>query len=76
MIFGVIFATIAAIIASQALISGSFTLVSEAIKLKLLPRMRIIYPGKSIGQMYIPAINMILWAACSLICLLYTSPSP
>ncbi|MBO1139164.1 potassium transporter Kup [Enterococcus avium] len=75
MIFGVIFATIAAIIASQALISGSFTLVSEAIKLKLLPRMRIIYPGKSIGQMYIPAINMILWAACSLIVLTFRTSS-
>lgn len=75
MIFGVVFATIAAVIASQALISGSFTLVSEAIKLKLLPRMRIIYPGKSIGQMYIPAINLILWAACSLIVLTFRTSS-
>ncbi|MCB5954497.1 KUP/HAK/KT family potassium transporter [Enterococcus sp. CWB-B31] len=64
-LFGVIFATIAAIIASQALISGSFTLVSEAIKLKLLPRMRIIYPGSTIGQMYIPSLNLLLWLACS-----------
>lgn len=47
--FGVVFATIAAVIASQALISGSFTLVSEAIKLKLLPRLKIMYPGSSIG---------------------------
>lgn len=66
-IVGVIFATIAAIIASQALISGSFTLVSEAIKLKLLPRLKILYPGSSIGQMYIPAVNFILWLACSVI---------
>lgn len=70
-IFGVGFATIAAIIASQALLSGSFTLVSEAIKLKLLPRMQIIYPGASIGQMYIPALNTMLWIACSGVVLLF-----
>lgn len=64
-VFGVSFATLAAIIASQALLSGSFTLVSEAIKLKLLPRMQIIYPGASIGQMYIPSLNTLLWIACS-----------
>ena len=61
LVFGVIFATIAAVIASQALISGSFSLVSEAIKLKLLPRLKILYPGSSIGQMYIPTINLLLW---------------
>lgn len=74
-IFGVAFATVAAVIASQALISGSFTLVSEAIKLKLLPRMRIMYPGSSIGQMYIPAINLILWAACSLVVITFRTSS-
>ncbi|MGG5314693.1 KUP/HAK/KT family potassium transporter [Enterococcus sp. AZ072] len=74
-VFGVVFATVAAVIASQALISGSFTLVSEAIKLKLLPRMRIFYPGSSIGQMYIPAVNFILWAACSLIVLTFRTSS-
>lgn len=66
-LIGVGFATLAAIIASQALISGSFTLVSEAIKLKLLPRLKILYPGSNIGQMYIPAVNLILWIACSII---------
>lgn len=75
MIFGVIFATIAAVIASQALLSGSFTLVSEAIKLRLLPRMKIMYPGSSIGQMYIPAVNFILWLACSLIVLTFRTSS-
>ncbi|MBO1305774.1 KUP/HAK/KT family potassium transporter [Enterococcus sp. 669A] len=74
-VFGVIFATIAAVIASQALISGSFTLVSEAIKLKLLPRLRIFYPGSSIGQMYIPAVNFILWAACSLVVVTFRTSS-
>ena len=57
-VIGVAFATVAAVIASQALITGSFTLVSEAIKLKLLPRLKI---------MYIPAVNLILWIACSLV---------
>lgn len=70
-VFGVGFATIAAVIASQALLSGSFTLVSEAIKLKLLPRMQIVYPGASIGQMYIPALNTLLWIACSGVVLLF-----
>lgn len=53
-VIGVAFATVAAVIASQALITGSFTLVSEAIKLKLLPRLKIMYPetvsGKCISQ--------------------------
>lgn len=71
LVFGVVFATIAAVIASQALISGSYTLVSEAIKLKLLPRLKIIYPGSNIGQMYIPAVNLILWLACSAIVLAF-----
>lgn len=75
MIIGVIFATVAAIIASQALLSGSFTLVSEAIKLKLLPRLKIIYPGKSIGQMYIPLINALLWVSCSLIVIFFRTSS-
>lgn len=66
-VIGVAFATVAAVIASQALITGSFTLVSEAIKLKLLPRLKIMYPGNSIGQMYIPAVNLILGIACSLV---------
>ncbi|MDO4670966.1 MAG: KUP/HAK/KT family potassium transporter [Aerococcus sp.] len=61
LIFGVLFATIAAIIASQSLITGSFSLVSEAMKLKLLPRLKITYPGKGIGQSYIPAVNLLLW---------------
>ena len=54
LIFGVVIATVAAIIASQALISGSFTLVSEAIKLNLFPKINVIYPTKIKGQIYIP----------------------
>jgi KUP system potassium uptake protein len=63
-IIGVILATLAAIIASQALISGSFTLVSEAIKLDLLPRLKIYYPALSKGQMYIPVVNLLLMFSC------------
>lgn len=63
-IYSIIIATLAAIIASQALISGAFTLVSEAIKLNLFPRLHIKYPSSSKGQLYIPAINRVLWIVC------------
>ena len=60
-VFVVVLAALAAIIASQALISGSFTLVSEAMRLKIFPTFRISYPGHSLGQLYIPVINWSLW---------------
>ena len=56
-LFAIILATIAAVIASQALITGSFTLVAEASSLKFLPRMNINYPSNEKGQIYIPSIN-------------------
>ncbi|MCD9224635.1 KUP/HAK/KT family potassium transporter [Lactobacillus helveticus] len=56
-LFAIILATIAAVIASQALITGSFTLVAEASGLKFLPRMNINYPSTEKGQIYIPYIN-------------------
>jgi KUP system potassium uptake protein len=62
--FGITIATSAAIIASQALISGSFTLISEAIRLNLWPRLRIVYPTEARGQLFIPAINFLLFAGC------------
>jgi KUP system potassium uptake protein len=61
---GIIIATLAAIIASQALISGSFTLISEAIRLNLWPKMKINYPTEAKGQLYIPGINTLLYAGC------------
>lgn len=61
--FAIILATVAAIIASQALITGSFTLVSEASGLKFLPRMKIIYPSTEQGQIFIPSINKMLCVA-------------
>jgi KUP system potassium uptake protein len=61
---GIVIATLAAIIASQALISGSFTLISEAIRLNLWPRMKINYPSEAKGQLYIPGINTLLFIGC------------
>lgn len=61
---GIIIATMAAIIASQALISGSFTLISEAIRLNLWPKMKINYPSEARGQLFIPGINTLLFAGC------------
>ena len=59
-LFAIILATIAAVIASQALITGSFTLVAEASGLKFLPRMNINYPSNEKGQIYIPSINKMI----------------
>jgi len=62
---GIIIATVAAVIASQALISGSFTLISEAMRLNLWPRLKINYPTEEKGQLYIPGINLILFMGCT-----------
>ena len=72
---GIIIATIAAIIASQALISGSFTLISEAMKLNLWPKMKINYPTVERGQSFIPGINMLLFVGCTAITLYFKRSS-
>ncbi len=64
LIAGIAIATTAAIIASQALISGSFTLISEAIRLNLWPKMRIKYPSEARGQLFVPGINILLFIGC------------
>jgi KUP system potassium uptake protein len=64
LMIGIGIATMAAIIASQAIISGSFTMISEAIRLNFWPKLRIMYPTDFKGQLYVPAINTILWAGC------------
>ena len=61
---GIIISTIAAVIASQALISGSFTLISEAMRLNLWPKMKIVYPTEEKGQLYIPGISLIMFVGC------------
>lgn len=68
---GIIMATGAAIIASQALISGSFTIFSEAINLNFWPRLKIKYPGALRGQLYVPSINLFLYLGCVVAVLLF-----
>jgi KUP system potassium uptake protein len=72
---GIIVATAAAIIASQALISGSFTLISESMRLNLWPKFRISYPTEQKGQLYIPAINFLLFIGCCGITIYFQSSS-
>lgn len=62
---GIFISTAAAIIASQALITGSFTLISEAVPLNFWPKFMIRNPTQLKGQVYVPYINMFLWVACS-----------
>ena len=64
LVFGIAIATTAAVIASQALISGSFTLISESMRLNLWPKLRINYPSNARGQLYIAAINFLLFIGC------------
>ncbi len=72
---GIIISTLAAIIASQALISGSFTLVSEAIRLGLLPKLTVKFPTNLKGQLYLPAVNTFLWLGCVGVVLLFKHSS-
>lgn len=72
---GVTMATLAAIIASQALISGSFTIISEAISLNLWPNIKIKYPTEIKGQMFIPQVNYALMILCSIIVIAFGSSS-
>jgi KUP system potassium uptake protein len=62
---GVIIATTAAIIASQAMVSGAFTLISEAMRLNLWPKVKIRYPSEEKGQLFIPAINLLMFLGCA-----------
>jgi len=72
---GIVVATSAAIIASQALVSGSFTLISEAIRLNLWPKMKINYPTEEKGQVYIPGISLLLYLGCVGIVLFFQKSS-
>ena len=72
---GVAMATLAAIIASQALISGSFTIISEAISLDLWPNIKIKYPTEIKGQMFIPQVNYMLMVLCTVIVIAFGSSS-
>ena len=73
--FGVMIATAAAVIASQALISGSYTIISESIQLNFWPKVRVSYPTTRKGQMYISSINWFLFAACVAVILMFQTSS-
>ncbi len=70
---GIVIATLAAIIASQAMISGSYTLISEAMNLNFWPRIAVRQPTELKGQIYIPSVNTILWIGCMLMILYFRS---
>lgn len=69
----VLLSAMAAVIASQALISGSYTLVSEAIQLDLMPHLKVQFPSETKGQIFIPAINLLMWICCSAVVLYFRS---
>jgi KUP system potassium uptake protein len=71
LLYGILIATVAASIASQALISGSFTLIAEAVRLNLWPKVRINYPSEQKGQLYVPSMNWILMIGCIVVVLIF-----
>lgn len=69
--YGISIATLAAVIASQAMISGAFTLVAEAVRLNLWPKVRIVHPNLLKGQLYVPSANWILFVGCIIVILVF-----
>lgn len=74
-VVGVIIATSAAIIASQAMIAGSFTLIGEALRLNLWPKLKINYPSEAKGQLFVPAMNMLMFIGCTGVVLYFKQSS-
>ncbi len=74
-IAGVVIATSATIIASQAMIAGAFTLISEAMRLNLWPKFKINYPSEEKGQLFIPAINLLMFLGCVFVVLYFRESS-
>ncbi|MBK7682369.1 MAG: KUP/HAK/KT family potassium transporter [Bacteroidetes bacterium] len=72
---GIGIATFAAIIASQAMISGSFTFINEAIRFNFWPKVKVIYPSDVRGQLYIPSINWLLYVGCVIVVLYFGESS-
>jgi KUP system potassium uptake protein len=75
LLIGIIVSTLASIIASQALISGSYTLISEAVSLNFWPKIRILNPTYIRGQVYLPFVNWSLWIMCSLVVVFFRESS-
>lgn len=61
---GIVIAAMATVIASQAMLTGVFTLVSEAIRLNFWPKIKINFPSDQKGQIYIPSVNIMLYIGC------------
>ena len=74
-IVGVIIATSAAVIASQAMVSGSYTLISEAMRLNLWPKLKIRYPSEERGQLFIPSLNFLIFLGCTGVVLYFQNSS-
>ncbi len=72
---GILIATVAAVIASQAMITGSYTLISEAIRLNFWPKVKLLYPSTEKGQLYVPSINWLLYAGCVIVVLYFRESS-
>lgn len=72
---GVFISTAAAVIASQALITGSYTLISEAVSLNFWPKIKILHPTLIKGQVYIPFVNWLLWVSCCFVVLFFQESS-
>jgi KUP system potassium uptake protein len=72
---GILIATVSTIIASQAVITGSFTLATEAMRLSIVPKAKIVYPSEVKGQIYVPAINLLLFIGCTMVVLYFRESS-
>lgn len=75
LLIGIIISTTAAVVASQAIISGAFTVVNEAIRLNFGPKLRVVYPTDLRGQVYIPTVNWVLCAGCIAVVLFFQHSS-
>ena len=72
---GILISTAAAVIASQALITGSYTLISEAVSLNFWPKIKVLHPTTIKGQVYIPFVNWLLWVLCCFVVVFFQESS-
>jgi KUP system potassium uptake protein len=72
---GILISTVAAVIASQALITGSYTLISEAVSLNFWPKIKVLHPTTIKGQVYIPFVNWLLWVSVCFVVLFFQESS-
>ncbi len=72
---GILISTAAAVIASQALITGSYTLISEAVSLNFWPKIKVLHPTTIKGQVYIPFVNWLLWVSVCFVVMFFQESS-